>query len=182
MRDHAMRGYRYAPWVYDELCALCRGLFPGLDFLFTSTAEDVGGVDVVAVINHYAKLAIRARFDRPDWAPDIDVTFRETEPAMIDAATYAPLALFVWFHGFRVQAARLIDVYHMAARIAPALRARPIHRFGDCAFVTVRIGELHDARALLRSSDGRAWITDAYDGDARLTRIVCPGRQAALRL
>ena len=56
----------------------------------------IGGVDAVYFINHRCKLQIRVRRDRPHYAADEDIAFRTTEPAMIAAVTYSPLAFFLW--------------------------------------------------------------------------------------
>jgi hypothetical protein len=183
--DPALHGYQYAPWVTDELKVMCRGLFPGLEFQMASRADDLRGVDVYVIVNHHAAMQIRCRFDRPKFASDIDVTFRDTEPAMMTAHTYAPLALFAWFRGHRIHAAKLIDVYRMADAVSPSIADRSrwepnVH--GGPGFCKVRIGELHDVGAVLRASDGAAWITECFDGDDRVRAIVCPWRQVALRL
>lgn len=89
-----------------------------------SLADDLGGIDAVYRVNHRCELQIRVRHDRPPYADDEDVAFRTTEPAMIDAGTYAALAFFLWMVNGYVEAGKLIDVYRMAERIDPPLRAR----------------------------------------------------------
>jgi hypothetical protein len=136
-------------------------------------AQDCGGIDYEYRANYRVPVQVRTRKDRPPFAPDKDITFRTTEPHMIAQATYAPLMLFVWMEKGYAIAGKLVDVYHMAMRISPPLAERPIINNGDgTGFVTVSIGELHDAQALLRQGDRRSWATAVLGGQKRLERIL----------
>jgi hypothetical protein len=175
-----MTNYRYPEWVEQEIRRCCRmGLFPPRTALRPATFhEDVTGTDdhVWIVGVNRVPLQIRVRYDRPAMAPDIDITFRHTEPAMIAAGTYAPLALFIWTitNTRQIVAAKLIDVYRMASKIQPSLteRALTLNLDESSAFLAVGIGELYAPAALLRTFDGMNWNTPTLGGEARLNRIL----------
>ena len=122
--------------------------------------------------------------DRPYNAQDKDVTFRSTEPAMIAAGTYAPLELFAWFQKHRLIAGRIVDIYQMARRVRPPLSERHVTGNGDgTGFIVVRMGELVDANALLRTGDPQSgWERRAPAACAALStskrgrppRLACP--------
>src|SRR5262245_29475088 len=142
--------FQYEPWVYREIerCMRLGMVRPGIPLKLATKQEDVGGIDATYIVNHHVPLQIRARFDRPEYAADSDVTFRTTEPRMIAAGTYAKMALFVWFRGNHIVAAKLIDVYAMAEHIDPPLAKRPMTPNGDgTGFHSVTIAELLQASA-----------------------------------
>jgi hypothetical protein len=135
-----------------------------------TVTEDFGGVDVHYVLNGRCRLQTRCRFDRPAWAADQDITFRTTEPAMIRARTYAPLALFAWFREGRAYAGKLIDIYSMAERVE---LDRPATSNGDgTAFIVIRFSELFDAGAVLRLGDRHGWVAACLQGNERTLRIM----------
>jgi len=167
--------YHYDDWVYREIerCMRIGMLPPGISLKLATKQEDVGGIDATYVVNHKVPLQIRARFDRPAYAADCDITFRTTEPAMMDKRTYAPLALFVWFVGNHIAAAKLIDIYRMAESIQPKLGDRPAIPNGDgTAFHSVTIPELLQASAWLRNFDGETWNTPSLGGQMRLNMML----------
>jgi hypothetical protein len=135
--------------------------------------EDLGGIDAHYVVNHRCPLQLRTRFDQPHYSPDKDVTWRVTEPKMIDAGTYAPLALFLWFKDGYAEAGKLIDVYRMAANIDPPLGERPINgsrRNG--LFHTVDVPELHATGALLMLGGRDRWAPARLGGERDTVRIL----------
>jgi hypothetical protein len=166
--------YHYDDWVNEAIQRLVRSLFPpGTPLKRVSLQDDFGGIDFRYEVHHSVPLQVRARFNRPAYAADSDITFRTTEPAMITAHTYAPLALFVWFVGHVIVAAKLIDVYGMAARLTPTLADRPRISNGDgTGFLVVEMGELHAVSAVLRLNDGQVWATATLGGEMRMNRIV----------
>ena len=140
----------------------------------TDTATDWQGQDYLYMVNRTCPLQLRCRDNRPVAAPDIDVTFRHTEPAMMAAGTYAPLALFLWFQSGVCVAGRLIDPYKL-----PSLAAYPItwnkpEWPGDTrrrGFVSVPMAELQACRALLRRGDGRNYQNE-FLGALEATRRI----------
>jgi hypothetical protein len=136
--------------------------------------QDFGGTDGLLVANHCVPIQLRARFDRPPASEDCDITFRNTEPAMIAAGTYAPLSVYAWFRAKRLMAARCVDVYRLAACIDPPFsgRAWQPNRDRVHTFCTVSFAELWDARALLKIFDGHWWATGNGDGQQRLMQII----------
>jgi hypothetical protein len=173
--------YHYDDPIEDEIRRCLRGLFVvGTPLTRATKPEDVRGVDAHYVVDHRMDLQVRARFNRPAYAADSDITFRTTEPPMILAHTYAPVAVFVWFMDRYIVAARLIDVYAMAERIDPALGARHAFANGDgTAFHTVEMSELFKANAVLRIFDGNVWATSTLGGEARLNRLLQAHHEAA---
>lgn len=171
--------YEYSDAVRDEVEHMVRLAIPAPVRLTAATRpEDFGGVDLHYALTANCDLQIRCRFDRPPTAPDDDVTFRTTEPAMIEAGTYAPLMLFVWFRNGRAVAGKLVDVYGMAVRLDPPLADRdpmPDPRGENAGFVVVTIAELVDAKALLRQGDARSWAPAVLGGDVRTRRILDRG-------
>lgn len=175
-----MPEHHYSDVILRELSRCIRGLFTtGISLTLATRDEDVRGVDLHYKVDHALDLQVRCRFDRPAYASDSDVTFRDTEPAMIAAQTYAPVALFAWFSHERIVAAKLIDIYRMAAKITPPLRERIAYpnRDGGHGFHVVEIGELHNARALLKMFDGSNWNTPILGGEARLNQILAASRK-----
>jgi hypothetical protein len=167
--------YTYDARTWDEVERMCRDALPGGSVLKPATlAEDFGGIDATYSVNHRCALQIRTRHNRPAWASDSDITFRDTEPAMIAAGTYAPLLLFCWLRGGFGVAGKLIDIYRMAERVDPPLHARLVRRNfnGNHGFLTVTIAELHTAGALLRQGDRDSWATATLGGQQRLERIL----------
>jgi hypothetical protein len=169
-----MPDYLYPEPIKAEIRRCLRGLIPpDLPLKEASLAEDLTGTDVHWVVNQTMPLAVRARFNRPAYASDSDVTFRATEPAMIAAGTYAPLAVFMWFIEGKVVAAKAIDVYRMHEKLVPPLQDRFMYSNGDgTAFCAITIAELHTARALLRQYDGQVWATAILGGEQQLNRIL----------
>jgi len=136
----------------------------------TDVATDKQGQDYHYQVNHCCPLAVRCRFDRPVDAPDVDVTFRHTEPAMILRGTYAPLALFLWFQSGVCVAGRLVDVYAMPSLLEREITWNvPPDKTG---FVTVTFDELRAERALLRVGDGRHYGNEYLGALAALRRIL----------
>ena len=166
--------YQHDDQIKIELERMVRDALPrGCVLQTVDLARDFGGVDVVYRVNHRCDLQTRCRFNRPWGAWELDVTFRETEPAMIERGTYAPLAVFVWFQDRWAQVGRLVDIYRMDERIIPPLLGRPVHHSGNGNFVTVTIPELVGADALLRGGDRNGgWATWATDGERRLARLL----------
>jgi len=166
--------YGYETWQQEEITRVIRGLFqPGVSLKPATLAEDFGGTDCHYIVNNSCPLQLRARFNRPAFAADSDVTFRVTEPAMMLAGTYAPLALFVWFHAHHIVAGRLIDIYRLF-NLQPWIEDRPLipNKDGSRPFYQVTIGELHNIGALLRIYDGNVWATATLGGEARLNTIL----------
>ena len=166
--------YEYDPETKKELERVTRKAFPpGISLKCVPLDEDFGGVDARYVVHHDCPLAFRVRRNRPAYASDEDITWRHTEPAMMKAGTYAPIAIFYWFNGLHIVAGWMVDVYHMVGKIDPPLGERPLTSNGDhTAFLTVSIGELHDGRALLKRWDGDTWSIQVLGGEARLLRIL----------
>ncbi len=138
--------------------------------------RDFAGVDFLFTINECCPLAVRARYDRPPDAHNVDVTFRSTERLKIRAKTYAPLMFYVWFVKGEFIYGRLIDVYTLAENVDPpldAFDARPlIYNSDGTAFFTVTIEELRKANAQLRHGDCNGYVTEAMGGEQRLRRIL----------
>ena len=175
-----MAKYQYEPWVYEEIGRCIRGLFTsGISLRRATLTEDFGGVDVHYVVDHNTPLALRCRFNRPAGSADCDITFRETEPPMIKARTYAPLAVFFWFVEHHIVAGKCIDIYQMADKLEPPLEDRAVcpNRDSGPGFYSVPISELHQARALLKLFDGTVWATAVLGGEQRMTRILARCRQ-----
>ena len=166
--------YQYDDWVNEAIVRCVRGLLlPGTPLKRATLQEDLGGIDQHYVVNQNVPLQVRARFNRPAFAADSDVTFRTTEPAMISARRYAPLALFVWFVDHTIVAGKLIDVYWMEQRLAPPLAQHPICGNGDgTAFHIVTVPELQAIHAVLKIFDGCHWATETLQGQMRLQRIL----------
>ena len=114
------------------------------------------------------------RWDRPEYAPDDDITFRTTEPSMIARRTYAPLMAFGWLRSGRFVAGKLVDVYGMDQAIDPPLvsRGRTPNTDGRTAFITVSVEELFASRSLLRVGDRAGWANALSDSDRRLQAIL----------
>ena len=136
----------------------------------TDVPTDKQGQDYLYTVNRCCPLAVRCRFDRPVDAPDVDVTFRNTEPTMILRGTYAPLALFLWFQSGVCVAGRLVDVYAMPSLLDREItwNVPPDHT----GFVAVTIDELKAERALLRSGDGRHYVNEYLGALQSLRRIL----------
>lgn len=177
-----MTQYDYPPWAEAEINRVIRNaLTVGETLKRVSLEDDLGGIDAQYVIQQTCPLAVRARFNRPAWAADIDVTFRTTEPRMIRNRTYAPIAFFAWFLDQRIVAAKIIDIYRMAETIAPSLEERlSVANDDGTAFLCVEIAELHKAKALLRLYDGNHWTTQVLGGELRLQRIIRTYRREQL--
>jgi hypothetical protein len=149
-------------------------------------ARDLGGIDLEYVVNQTIPLQVRCRFNRPIDAPTVDIAFRQAEPRMIDAGTYAPLLLYVWLVGQRsywtIRYGRLVDIYRMNAAIDPRLKDRPFHLRTNMR--VVRIAELQDAGAELYvcGESGRPWVPagPAGDDDLRLILDKCQTRPLPL--
>ena len=143
-------------------------------------AEDVRGIDYHYVVNDSCPVAVRVRYDRPVGSADVDITFRSTEPAMMRANTYAPLALFLWLVKGEFVKGRLVDVYRLFERADPPLTKRPLCGNGDgTRFLAVTIDELRhkDMEANLRTGTLQAWIAECLGGDQRTRRILRTYRQ-----
>jgi len=170
-----MTTYQYDAWIYDEIKQTIRGLFgAGVHLAQASRAEDVGGIDACLTVNHRAQVQLRVRFDRPLYAPDDDIAFRLTEPAMIAAKTYAPLMLYFWMKGRRIVAGKCVDVYRMADGIVPPLADRPciMANDGNGGLRTVRIEELYASRSILAFYDGIHWAFPLTNADVRFAVIT----------
>jgi len=149
---------------------------------FADLKSDLGGIDATLLCNYRCPLQVRTRMNRPIYAADVDVTFRSTEPAMMKAVTYAPLALFLWFRAGWAEAGKLVDVYRMYEHLTPPLaeRERRPNRDGT-SYMLVRIGELHDAQALLRQGGRDNWAAAHLGGDIATQRILDRWAQAPVR-
>lgn len=171
-----MTNYEYPEWTWDELNRVIKtGLIPsGMNLKRASIEEDYGGVDASLVINQTLRVQVRCRFNRWVLAPQTDVTFRfPSEPHMIEAGTYAPVALFAWFRGRYIVAAHVVDVYHMAEHILPPLVGRvPYYNEDGSRFVAVRIAELYETQSWLRHWDGRVWSTPILGGERRWQSLL----------
>jgi hypothetical protein len=173
------RRYGYNDHTWAEIHRMARLALPHGSTLKRATLrEDFGGVDAHYMVNQCCPMQVRARFNRPIGAADIDVSWRETEPAMIAANTYAPLALFVWFMDDYAEAGKLIDVYRMAAEADPPLDRRPVRRTRNGNFLTVTIAELHDIGALLMLGGRDRWAPARLGGERDTTRILAKARAA----
>jgi hypothetical protein len=172
--------YDYSPDVVEQLNRALRDALPSGTPIKAQPEADFGGVDYIFTTRARIPIAVRCRFDRPFNAQDRDVTFRSTEPAMIAAGTYAPLELFAWFQHHRLIAGRVVDIYRMAARIRPPLQKRPITGNHDgTGFITVSMGELVDADALLRTGDLKGgWGTACTGGMRRIEHILATWQSA----
>jgi hypothetical protein len=173
-------GYEYADWVVREVERAIRDAIPlpRISLKKASLEDDFGGVDFRYTVNQSCDVQVRCRFNRPAYAADTDVTFRHTEPAMIEARTYAPLMMFLWLRDQRAVAGRLVDVYRMAANIAPSLAQRQWiqnRRGTRTYFTTVDMAELHASKALLRIGDDDHWVAARLNGNTDTLRILESG-------
>jgi hypothetical protein len=178
-RDQDRYGYDDHTWA--EIHRMARLALPHGSTLKRATlGEDFGGTDAHYIVNHCCAMQIRARFDQPIYSADKDVTFRATEPAMIAAGTYAPLALFLWFQDGYAEAGKLIDIYRMAERLDPPLDdASRFHDYGRRGrFYTVAIWELVKTGALLMQGGRDRWAPDRLGGERDTVRIL---KQAAAK-
>jgi len=166
--------YAYDDSVRREVERMARLAMPHGTRLETADLKsDFGGIDATMLCNYHCPLQIRVRLNRPIWAADTDITFRTTEPRMMGAGTYAPLALFIWMREGWAEAGKLIDVYRMYEHIVPPLLLRERVSNGDgTGFICVRIGELHDAGALLRQGGRDDWAPAHLGGDVATNRIL----------
>src|SRR4030095_12080388 len=169
-----MSTYQYNPLEDAEIRRCLRGVIPPhMSIKQASLTEDFGGIDAHWVVNQRVPLQVRVRRNRPPYAADIDVTFRTTEPAMMAAETYAPLAVFMWFVDGHVAAAKVVDVYRMFKHLDPPLATRFAQENGDgTGFHVVTIVELVAVRAMLRQYDGQVWNTPILGGEMQLNRIL----------
>ena len=172
--------YNYPPWVYPEIEKNLRIAMPGgLRITRATRAQDVRGVDLIYQAAS-AAIQVRCRFDRPIDAPWIDITFRTTEPRMMAARTYAPLALFLWCDSKLqvVMIGFLVDIYRMVERMPhlTQIDEEQIISNGDgTEFFCVPTEQLIRHRAILRNGGRRGWATLAIDGDRRLETILEQG-------
>lgn len=178
--------FDYSPTIKREIERVLRhGVFAvGTPLRPVSQQDDFGGIDALYVVEQYCPLQLRCRFNRPYGACDADVTFRETEPAMMLNGTYAPLAVFFWFNqDDRIIAGRIVDVERMIAGLAAkgeplnAADRRQSNFDGGPGFYCVGIGELHDARALLKTFDGDHWATETAGGQMRIRQILAAAKR-----
>jgi hypothetical protein len=173
--------YGYTEQEWAEIEHMARLAIPGRAVLQRATLpEDFGGVDIHFKVDYHCDLQIRLRKNRPAYAADRDVTFRDTEWRPIQQGTYAPLMLFIWLtKGFAV-AGKLIDIYRMDEEITPPLREREsTPNSGDeTGWVAVEIVELVRARALLRQGDRNEWAAAALGGNERTRRIIDHSKRA----
>ena len=133
--------------------------------------EDYAGVDAVYYVDASYPVAVRVRPNRPPYAPNIDVTYRITEPAKIAAGTYAPLLLFVWINDGIATHGKLVDVYGWYNRTRDIQRA--VQSNGDgTAWFPVKIEELYATRGLLRQGDRREWAPAWYGANEQTQRII----------
>jgi hypothetical protein len=166
--------YAYDEQIQREVERMARLAMPhGTRLEFADLKSDFGGIDATMLCNYHCPLQIRTRMNRPIWAADADVTFRTTEPRMMVAGTYAPLALFIWMRDGWAEAGKLVDVYRMFEQIDPPLGEREKIPNGDGTFFhVVTIGELHDAQALLRQGGRDQWAAAHLGGDVMTQRIL----------
>ena len=166
--------YQYDARITDAIQRCTRELFPpGTPLRRASLPEDYRGTDFHYTVDHRVPLQVRARFNRPAYAADSDITFRTTEPRMMAAHQYAPLALFCWFKDDHIVAAKLIDIYRMVDALAPGVAARPPTRNADgTGFHVVEMIELIAIGAVLRFFDGHHWATQMLGGEMRMYRII----------
>jgi hypothetical protein len=166
--------YSYDDHTWHEVERMARLALPhGSVLQRAPLAEDFGGIDAHYIVNHSCGLQIRVRHDRPAKAADIDISWRVTEPAMMEAGTYAPLALFLWFRESYAEAGKLIDVYRMAGAVEPPLGVRDVHDYGSRGrFLTVGIGELHECGALLMLGGRDRWAPARLGGERDTVRIL----------
>ena len=170
-----MSGYDYSEQVLREVERMARLALPNGTVLKRATLEeDFGGVDGQLIANYHCPIQFRCRFNRPAYAADSDVTFRETEPAMMAASTYAPLALFLWFRDGYAEAGKLVDVYRMNGEIEPPFLFREVHpnRDGGRGFYVVTIAELHTTRALLMQGGRDRWAPARLGGERDTVAIL----------
>lgn len=168
--------YEYTGQIQAEIEHMVRLAIPLPRVLLTraTLGEDLGGIDVHYMINGRCPLQIRTRFNRPAYAADIDVTFRSTEPSMMAAGTYAPLALFIWVRGQYARAGKLIDtatLYDYYPLEDPDKFTRESNNDGT-SWLAVTIPELVKARALLRQGDEREWAAARLGGNQRVLDII----------
>lgn len=172
--------YEYSAREWAEIERAARLAFPRGTVLQRAPLEDdFGGIDAVYRVNHSCELQIRVRHDRPAYAADEDVAFRTTEPAMIAAGTYAPLAFFLWMVNGYVEAGKLIDVYRMAEGIDPPLGSREPKAGPDGQFYVVRIEELYACGALLMVGGREKWAAARLGGERDLMRMLERSREDA---
>lgn len=167
--------FKYDDHTWAEVHRMARLALPhGSNLKRATVPEDFGGVDVRYIVNHCCDLQIRCRFDQPIYSADKDVTWRSTEPAMIAAGTYAPLALFLWFRDDYAEAGRLIDPYRMAAEIDPPLDdPSRFHDHGSRGrFYTVEIWELVKCKAALMNGGRDRWAPTRANGERDTVRIL----------
>lgn len=173
-----MTSYAYDERTKDEIEHMVRLALPGRVILRAPTlAQDFGGIDAHYQVTSACALQIRVRNDRPAYAPDEDVTFRTSEPAMIVAGTYAPLMLFLWFWHGRARAGKLIDIYTLAEGIdlLRAARERRQANTDGTAWFPVRVSELYELGALLRQGDEREWAPVRLGGTQRTVARLSGG-------
>jgi Zn-dependent peptidase ImmA (M78 family) len=170
--------YDYSSHEWAEIERIARLAFPSGTVLKRVTLEqDFGGVDAVYRLNHRCLLQIRVRHNRPAYAADSDIAFRTTEPAMIAARTYAPIAFFLWMVNGYVEAGKIVDVYRMAAGIDPPLAERePVGP--DRSFHIVTIAELHACGALLMQGGRDKWAPARLGGERDLLRHLTRHHEA----
>ena len=173
--------FQYDPDEWREIEHATRLAMPHGTILQKATLNaDFGGIDATMMCNYRCPLQIRTRKNRPRQAPDIDVTFRSTEPRMMAKHTYAPLMLFLWMWDGYVEAGKLVDVYRMYDHVRPPLEQRERIGNGDgTSFLCVTIGELHDAGALLRQGGRDNWAAAHLGGDMATQRILAKDWTAA---
>src|SRR4029077_4338429 len=174
--------YSYDEHTWLEIERMARLALPHGSILQRATLQDdFGAADAHYTVTHRCKLQLRARFNRPAYAADMDVSWRVTEPAMIAKRTYAPLALFIWLRKGYAEAGKRVDVYRMADRINPPLADRPVEDYGSHGcFHLVTIAELHEAGALLMLGGRDRWAPARLGGERDTVRILERDEEPAL--
>ena len=168
----AIGRYEYADGTWREIeLLLALALPPSSRLVRSEKQEDYAGTDGVYYVGASVPVAVRVRYNRPPYAPDVDVTYRITEPAKIAAGTYAPLLLFAWINDGVAAHGKLVDVYRWYNATRDANRVTTSN--GDrTAWFPVPIEELYATRALLRQGNRREWGEAWYGATDRVADIV----------
>lgn len=170
-----MSRYEYGDQTIREVERMARLALPhGTVIQRATLEEDFGGVDGQLIANYHCPIQFRCRFNRPAYAADSDITFRDTEPMMMIRRTYAPLALFLWFRGGYAEAGKLVDVYRMDERLNPPLCLREVNpnRDGGPGFHVVTVSELHETGALLMLGGRDRWAPARLGGERDTVAIL----------
>lgn len=167
-----MSRYTYTPEVRRQIEAMLKQALSivAVRIKLADLTEDYGGVDVHYLLND-VPCQVRARFDRPPNAHTVDITFRNTEPAMIVDGTYAPLMLYAWFWRGDAKHGHLIDPYAVQNH-----RRINSYDLNDCGergrFYAVPMGDVLEGKAWLRTGGPEGWTTMCTGGLQRVQRML----------